>query len=122
MRCGAHLPARYGFFILVLALVAVVPAAPSFAGSSVGPDVAVRYSDLDLATVEGATTMLRRINAAAKRVCAPLYHGTLGSMVKRDTCQNQLIAETVAKMNRPVLAAVYASSRKKTRTGNAMSG
>jgi UrcA family protein len=122
MRSRTHLPAGYRFFIFGLALVAMAQVAPSFAGSSVGPDVAVRYSDLDLTTVEGATVMLQRINAAAKRVCAPLYHGTLGSMVKRDTCRNQLIAETVAKMNRPALAAVYVSSRKKTRTSNAMSG
>lgn len=122
MHAHARGSARYRFFIFVIALVVAFQVAPSFAGSSVGPDVAVRYGDLDLNTAEGATVMLKRIRDAAQRVCAPLYHGTLGSMVKRDSCQNQLIAEAVAKVNRPALAAAYESSRRKSRTGSAMSG
>lgn len=122
MRSHARGTARYRFFIFGVALAMAVPAAPSFAGSPVGPDVTVRYSDLDLNTIEGATIMLKRIRDAAEQVCAPLYHGTVGSMVKRDSCRNQLIAETVAKLNRPALAAAYESSRKKSRTGSAMSG
>lgn len=114
-------PARYRFFIFGLALLAAAQA-PAFAGGVVGPDVAVRYHDLDLNTVEGATVMLQRIKAAAARVCAPLYHGTLASMVKRDACQNQLVGETVAKVNRPALAALNESTHRKSRSGKPMSG
>jgi UrcA family protein len=114
-------PTRYGFFIFGVLLLAG-HVAPSVAGSSVGPDVTVGYSDLDLNTIEGATAVLQRIRNAAQRVCAPLYHGTLGSMVKREACEKQLIAEAVAKVNRPAVLQIYESFRTKSRTSAAMPG
>jgi UrcA family protein len=122
MRSRSHRCARYGFFIFGVVLLLAGQADPSVAGSHVGPDVAVGYSDLDLNTIAGATVMLQRIKAAAQRVCAPLYHGTLGSMVKRNQCRNQLIADTVARLNRPAVMAVYESSLKKSRRSTAMPG
>jgi UrcA family protein len=101
----------YRNVIFSCAAMALGLAAPAFAGGFHGPDVAVRYSDLDVDTVEGATTLLKRINAAAKSVCAPLDHGSLASKAQRDACQGKLTAAAVARVDRPVLLAVYESTQ-----------
>jgi UrcA family protein len=71
----------------------------------------VRYSDLDLETVEGANTLLKRISSAAKSVCAPIDHGSLSSKAKAEACQGKLTAAAVARVDSPVLLAVYESAR-----------
>jgi UrcA family protein len=101
----------YKIFIFSCAVLALAQAAPSLAGGFYGRDVAVHYSDLDVDTVEGATTLLKRIHAAAKSVCAPIDHGSLSSQAKRDACQGKLTAAAVARVDRPLVLAVYESTR-----------
>ena len=95
--------------LLAIAAAALV-ATPTLAGSLTGPDVSVPYSDLDIDTVDGATQLLTRIKVAADRVCAPLDHGDLASRAKHDQCHVKLTGAAVAKVDHPVLAAVYKSA------------
>lgn len=93
------------------AAAALVLALPAAAGALTAPDVAVRYADLDIGSVAGATQLLQRIEAAADQVCARLDHGDLASRANRDRCEQKLTAAAVAKVNHPVLAQVYESAR-----------
>lgn len=95
---------------LAAALVLTVPALAG-AGALTAPDVAVRYADLDVGSVAGATQLLQRIESAAEQVCARLDHGDLASRANRERCEQKLTAAAVAKVNHPVLAQVYESVR-----------
>ncbi len=101
----------YRIFIFSCAMLALGQAAPALAGGVYGADVSVQYSDLDVDTVAGATTLLKRIHGAAQSVCAPIDHGSLSSRARRDACQGKLTAAAVARVNRPVLLAVYESTQ-----------
>lgn len=97
---------RVGVFAAAMALTMTVPA---LAGAVTGPDVAVRYADIDVDTVAGATQLLQRIEVAADRVCARLDHGDLASRANRERCEQKLIGAAVSKVNQPVLVQVYQS-------------
>jgi UrcA family protein len=99
--------------ITVVAALASLPlAAPVLASDITGRDVAVKYADLDVDTVDGATRLLQRIEAAADRVCAPLDHGDLASRRSRDACERKLTSNAVARVDSPALASVYQSARR----------
>ena len=96
----------------LLAVVAAALATPAMTGNAVGPDVTVRYADLDVDSAQGAAMLLKRIERAAGHICAALDHGDLASRANRDSCSNKLTADTVAKVNRPALAAAYEHVRR----------
>lgn len=113
----------YGIFMLACGVLALATTNTSFAlGGPMGPDVTVRYQDLDLNTVAGANKLLKRIRLAAASVCEPVYTGTASSKMKRDQCIVQLTAESVAKVNQPMLLAVHESSLKKSKAKVVMPG
>lgn len=77
----------------------------------VGPDIVVSYSDLAIETEQGATTLLRRIETAAKRICAPLDYGTGDSRANVKACREKATAAAVRKVNHPMLQAAYNLSK-----------
>jgi UrcA family protein len=91
---------------------ALVLTMPAVAGAVTGPDITVRYADLDVDTVPGATQLLQRIESAADRVCARLDHGDLASRGNRERCEQKLTAAAVARVNHPVLAQVYETAHR----------
>jgi UrcA family protein len=95
---------------MMLATLAFGLAAPTFAASPVGPDITVRFGDLAIDTEQGASSLLRRIEWAAQRVCAPLDHGTLASRINARNCARDVTAAAVTRVSHPVLQAVYDSS------------
>src|SRR5678815_2488637 len=84
------------FFRSSALAVSLVLTMPVFAGAVTAPDVTVRYADLDVDTVPGATQLLQRIESAADRVCARLDHGDLASRGNRARCEQKLTAAAVA--------------------------
>jgi UrcA family protein len=74
-----------------------------------GPDVVVRYGDLDLSTRTGAETLYTRIQLAAAQVCRRADAIDLIMRAGAVRCQNELVAHTVAGVPSPQLAAVYES-------------
>ncbi|MEJ0100319.1 MAG: UrcA family protein [Pseudomonadota bacterium] len=110
-----HPARRYSIFMFGCALLAMAAATPAFATDELGPDVTVRYHDLDINTPEGAGELLRRIRTAAASVCDPIYKGPLSTKLARDRCIRELTAKAVSQVNRPQLVAAYESSRRKTR-------
>jgi UrcA family protein len=81
------------------------------AADLLGPDVAVRYGDLNLSTTTGAETLYARIQRAAAQVCRPSDSAQLTMHAGYLRCQNELVARTVANVRSPQLAAVYESHR-----------
>jgi len=70
----------------------------------------LQYQSQDVGTIDGATLLLKRIAAAAAKVCAPLDQGSVASRSNRIACEARLTASAVAQVNRPTLQLVYASS------------
>lgn len=89
---------------------------PTLASELVGPDITVNYADLAIDEAAGATQLLKRIEAAAGRVCARLDHGDLASRANAADCRRQVTAAAVNKVNHPMLLAVYDAKRGATET------
>lgn len=70
--------------------------------------VSVSYSPADLATEAGAAAVYEKISAATNKVCAPDMLSPLSqALVFTAECRKQTLANTVAKLNAPVLSAYY---------------
>jgi UrcA family protein len=70
---------------------------------------AVSFADLDLNSDAGADALLRRINAASKRVCQPepTTPGALSDSTDYAGCRNEAIARAVDEVDSPTLSAAY---------------
>jgi UrcA family protein len=73
----------------------------------------VRYTDLNLDNEAGATTLLKRLSKAAKFVCSmpPLRAENLYLRSDTHTCREGALEEAVARVDHPVVTAVYRSTR-----------
>jgi UrcA family protein len=91
--------------------LAVALAGPTNAGDLVGPDITVRYGDLTIDTEQDASKLLKRIEGAAYRVCAPLDNGRLGARGNAKACSQAVTAAAVKNVNHPMLLAVYNSAQ-----------
>lgn len=63
----------------------------------------VSYADLDMNKAEGAQRLYKRINRAAKNVCAPLRERDLKSNVQHRSCVSEAVANAVGEVNQPLL-------------------
>jgi UrcA family protein len=105
---------HYRFLAATALFAAAASLSVASAAGPAGRDVSVTYSSADAGTVDGATLLLRRIEAASARVCAPLDHGDLSSRSRRQACERQLTGDAVSRVNSPVLADIYRSMRRDT--------
>jgi UrcA family protein len=85
-----------------------VPGAP--------PTYVVRFADLDLAKIEGVTTLYGRLSHAAREVCDPLI-STRWFPEKYHACVDKAIADAVAKVNRPLLTQYHQLRTKGDKAG-----
>jgi UrcA family protein len=69
--------------------------------------VTVLFSDLNLTSIDGATTLYRRLQSAAASVCAE--HGTrdVKSMFRVKSCESAAMSAAVADINQPTLTSYY---------------
>jgi UrcA family protein len=80
--------------------------------------VVVNYADLNLSNPAGAKVLYKRIRNAAQKVCKPQSHVTplhLGRTWRK--CYDTAMADAIAKVNRPVLTALYKERTAKTARG-----
>jgi UrcA family protein len=104
--------ARQGAAAAVVGLLAFGAAGAQVSASELqGPDVVVRFGDLDLSTRSGAEQLYSRIHQAAARVCRTQAFTELAMHVASLRCLDQLEEVTVANVRSPQLAAVYAAHR-----------
>ncbi len=96
----------------------IVAAAASVAGAATAPDgvpsVTVRFADLDITTEQGAHTLYRRIQSAARVVCPSADARELERSAASRSCQEQAIARAVQSVSSPRLAAVYAEHARRS--------
>jgi len=73
------------------------------------PRKAVKFSDLNLNTPEGAAVLYKRITGAAKEVCDVFDDSIFphSHEVQVNACIDQAITRAVMQINRPMLTAVY---------------
>jgi len=98
---------RGNFLALSCAALTIGLAVPANAGDFTGPDITVAYADLDIGTEQGASRLLKRLERAASRVCAPLDNGAIGARANATDCRRQLTDAAVRKVDHPMLLAVY---------------
>jgi len=92
-----------------IALVSVVCLAGSASALASDPhssrSLTVHYSDLNLSSLAGATTLYQRISGAARFVCGE--QGRRFDEQRRwNACYKSAIADAVATVNNPLLASV----------------
>jgi UrcA family protein len=101
-------------FLLSLALGSALLAGVTLATASPpdttpsAPSLAIRYADVNLATIAGATTLYHRIQGAARFVCGEAGRN-LSEQHAWKECYQSAVSEAVAKVNSPTLDAVYQS-------------
>jgi UrcA family protein len=110
--------ARAAAAVLALGLtVAFAPVARADAAADV-PKLEVSYTDLDIATEQGARALYRRISTAARQVC-PQGEGSIIPKLNdiSRTCIRDAIARAVHEVNSPRLAEVEATLGRHAKTG-----
>ncbi len=95
--------ALFAAFALSAATAAV--AAPSTA--VIVSHETVRVTDGDVASIAGARQLYGRLQSAARRVCGPAAHD-LREHADRSRCVRIAVANAVADVGSPLLAAVHA--------------
>lgn len=97
-----------------LACLAATTPAPAAAPGQVS--TTVKFHDLDLSTIEGATALYNRIRRAANFVCSDTGTAGLASYQEWRSCYQTAIADAVAKVNSPMLSAVSQGKSKEALT------
>jgi UrcA family protein len=110
MNTSKYQKSRRDLAAVVCAAFIAALSAPASATDLVGPDVTVQYGNVSIETERGASQLLKRIEAAASRVCAPLNHGDLVSRANAQACSQKLTAAAIARVNHPMLLAAYQST------------
>ncbi len=64
----------------------------------------VRFADLDLSNIAGATALYVRLQHAARAVCDPLQSRELALAAKYHACVDQAVTSAVASVNSPMLS------------------
>lgn len=80
----------------------------------------VPVGDLDLRTAAGAATMLRRLDLAARELCAPTIRSPVFPAAdgRAWRCRREAISAAVQRLKSPALALVWAQELSATPTAN----
>ena len=111
---------RPSFWSLAFTSVACLMGATQASADHAIParSVTVKYRDLNLSTIEGATALYQRLKSAARLVCDEPSTGLDEHRVYQ-ACFRAAIADAVTKVNSPLLTAVYEGPNSKS-TATAM--
>jgi UrcA family protein len=85
---------------------AALASATAADGNLVVQSMTVRYADVNLATVAGATTLYRRIQGAARLVCGESGRSLAERQAWKE-CYRNAVEGAVTKVNNPTLSAVH---------------
>jgi UrcA family protein len=81
----------------------------------------VSYSDLNLSTINGATTLYQRIEGAAHFVCGEEGR-SLDEQLFWKSCYGNAVNHAVTQVNNPLLTSLYAKQFRRTPVTTAMLG
>jgi len=89
-------------------VVCLLGAAQGSFGSNDGTRTfTVNYRDLNLSTIEGASILYQRLKGAARAVCDGPPSGEVHAYQEWRSCYEAAIADAVAKVDSPLLTALY---------------
>ncbi len=71
----------------------------------------VKFGDLNLNTIDGATTLFNRIKGAARSVCGGNDGRSFDEWRAYEACYKHAIAQAVVEVNSPMLTAVYSGGK-----------
>ena len=112
--------AARAFIICTAATLGYSASADSFSNEQAMTDASrtyvVKFQDLDLSKIDGATALYARISHAARVVCDPLASREIGLAEKYRDCMNKAIGDAVASVNRPLLSQYHQARTKGERT------
>lgn len=98
-------PARFRCAALLLASLAA--AAGASASAAEAPAVTVRYGDLNLASDAGTQVLLRRLSAAAHRVCGDDRQRDLTRLRHAQACFQNSLSNAVVAVHNERLSVLY---------------
>ena len=93
--------------ILITSLLFAAAAPMAHAESSQLPSVTVSMAGVDAHSDAGAQIMLRRIKAAAGKVCGDAPSAALDRLQKFQPCVREVTQRTVSDLNTPTLTAAW---------------
>lgn len=105
---------KTGYALVAIATLTAGLTGTAHGASVAGADIKVQYQRSSLDTVTGASALLKRIEAAAATVCAPLDQPIVAARARRDECRRALTETAVSQVNHPMLMTVYASRHQTT--------
>jgi UrcA family protein len=101
----------YGWMPVLLAAAGAIGWTAAAHASDADYDIprqVVKFADLDLDSVAGASTLYRRIESAADRVCDEPSGGRgLSAVIGLNTCKAQAIRRAVYSVNSAALTGLY---------------
>jgi UrcA family protein len=98
---------------LLSPLVATANAAANIHGYESATRV-VNFSDLDINTPRGASTLYSRIMSAAKDVCAPADFRFVDSVMRQRHCEEKAIGQAVADVKSSQLLTLHMAATNQT--------
>lgn len=69
----------------------------------------VKYGDLDLNRSQDASRLYKRLDRAARNVCAPLRGRSVTPAAKHRACVNEAVAKAVSEVDQPLLTQYHKS-------------
>jgi UrcA family protein len=88
-------------------IIGVSATAHAASNADAAPSVRVTYSDLNVATEQGAQALYGRIVAAARQVCPDSDIRNLAGLAAQRSCEAKAVAHAVQQVHSPKLAATY---------------
>lgn len=92
--------------IAAFASFALLPAAAAQTGVE-NVSVRVAYGDLDMSSMKGAQTLLKRIEGAARKVCRDTIRRSPLKPRSDSECRRDTVGSTVAQLNITTLTAAW---------------
>jgi UrcA family protein len=99
-----------GFIAAAICGVTLTSAGLPALAADLGPPVAVKYSDVDASSAQGAAVLYKRIHSAAESICSPVDHGDTLSKSHEKACVQKVIARAVNDVGTAALSAEYAAN------------
>jgi UrcA family protein len=97
------------FKIAIAAALSAIALAPAAFADTGSKDVSVRiaYGDLDMSTAKGASTLLKRIQGAARAVCKDSIERSPLSPRAETQCRRNTVGAVVAQLDIGTLTAAW---------------
>jgi UrcA family protein len=108
-----------GGSVLLASLLLAAGSAGAADRTATSADIAVRYSQVQLANEADAENLYKKLRSSARAVCDDNAggHRTLEVRSRAEKCVNQVLADAVRKINQPLLTTLHESKTRSSDVG-----